>query len=187
MPLGINAGQGTAGSNVVPINSYGSLHGQLYSPTTFDIRHKFTISGTYNLPGRKGFAQMLEGWSLNGAAVIQTGSPWHLADTTTDFAGTGEQLGNSSASEGGQWDFFGTPSDFTPHNNYDNVTPGPTGVPGVPYYPGTSNASCHLPRRSDGSAGRGFANEPGLLRTRQLHPDSSALRRVRNRAIQPVV
>jgi hypothetical protein len=145
--LGINSGQGTAGSNSLPINSYGNLHGQLYSPTTFDIRHKLTISGTYNIPGRKSPGQILEGWSLNGAAIIQTGAPWHIADTTTDFAGTGEQTGNSSASEGSQWDFFGNPSDFTPHRNFNGVTAGPqigglAGAPGIPYFPGTTNPAC---------------------------------------------
>ena len=140
--LGINSGQGTGGSNVLPINNYGDLHSQLYSPSTFDTRHKFTISGTYAVPGRKGYAQMLEGWALNGAGIFQTGSPWHIADTTTDFAGTGEQTGNSSASEGSQWDFYGNPSDFIPHRNYQGVAPGPTGVPGIPFYPGTSNAAC---------------------------------------------
>jgi len=134
--LSENSGQGTAGSNSLPINSYGNLHAQLYGPSTFDIRHKFTLSGTYNLPGRKGFGQVLEGWSLNGSAVVQTGAPWHTADSTTDFAGTGEQTGNSSGNQGGQWDFFGNPNDFKPVNNYYGVTPGPTGVPGIPYFPG---------------------------------------------------
>jgi hypothetical protein len=149
--LGINSGQGTAGSNVVPLNSYGSLHGQLYSPSTFDIRHKFTISGTYNLPGRKGKGQMLEGWSVNGAAIIQTGSPFHILDNTTDFAGTGEQLATgASGTEGSQWNFIGNPNDFTPIRNFAGVTPGPTGVPGVPFFPGgggvaapTANATCN--------------------------------------------
>ena len=163
--LSENSGQGTAGSNSLPINSYGSLHSQLYGPSTFDIRHKFTLSGTYTIPGRKGFGQMLEGWSLNGSAVVQTGAPWHTADSTTDFAGTGEQTGNSSANEGGQWDFFGNPSDFKPVNNFYGVNPTAGGyqlctsaitancvmnIPGIPYFPGggsttapTANAMCN--------------------------------------------
>ena len=148
--LAINSGQGTGGSNVVPINSYGSLHSQLYTATTFDVRHRFTISGTYTIPGRKGFGQMLEGWSINGATIIQTGAPWHVADTSTDFAGTGEQTGNSSTSQGGQWNFFGNPADFTPHRNFNGVTPGPTKISGIPFFPGgggiaapTANATCN--------------------------------------------
>ena len=163
--LGENSGQGTAGSNSIPINSYGNLHAQLYGPTTFDIRHKLTISGTYNLPGRKGLGQMLEGWSLNGAAIIQTGAPWHIADTTTDFAGTGEQTGNSAANEGSQWNFFGNPNDFMPQHDYSAVNPTAGGytlctaavkvncvnsTPGIPFFPGgggigapTANATCN--------------------------------------------
>jgi hypothetical protein len=163
--LSENSGQGTAGSNSLPINSNGNLHAQLYGPSTFDIRHKFTLSGTYTLPGRKGFGQLLEGWSLNGSAVVQTGAPWHTADSTTDFAGTGEQTGNSSANEGGQWDFFGNPSDFKPINNFYGVNPTAGGyqlctsaittncvmnIPGIPYFPGggttaapTANAMCN--------------------------------------------
>jgi hypothetical protein len=160
--LSINSGQGTAGSNSIPINSYGNLKAQLYGPSTFDIRHKLTISGTYSIPGKKGFAQLLEGWAVNGAAIFQTGAPWHTADSTTDFAGTGEQTGNSAASQGGQWDFFGNPSDFRPNNNYAGVTPGPPvggdpGPPGIPFFPGgggtaapTINASCNQKAASMG-------------------------------------
>jgi len=157
--LGVNSGQGTAGSNTLPINSYGNIHAQLYGPTTFDIRHKVTISGTYNIPGGKGYAQMLEGWSLNGAAIVQTGAPWHIADTTTDFAGTGEQLASgASGTEGSQWDFFGNPADFEPHDNFANLDPtsGGTYTPctkaitagcvvvnpshaTLPFFPGTTN------------------------------------------------
>jgi hypothetical protein len=145
--LAINSGQGTGGSNVLPLNSYGDLHAQLYAPTTFDVRHRLTISGTYTIPGRKGFAQLLEGWSINGATIIQTGAPWHLTDTTTDFSGTGEQTGNSSTNEASQWDFFGNPTDFTPHRNFYGVTPGPSiglqgAAPGIPYFPGKTNAAC---------------------------------------------
>jgi hypothetical protein len=157
--LGVNSGQGTAGSNSLPINSFGNIHSQLYGPTTFDIRHKLTISGTYNIPGRKGFGQMMEGWSINGATIIQSGAPWHIADTTTDFSGTGEQTGNSAGNEGGQWDFFGNPSDFEPHHNYATVDPTSGGTftpcttaikvncvnstPGVPFFPGNTNLAAN--------------------------------------------
>ena len=196
--LSENSGQGTAGSNSLPINSYGNLHAQLYGPSTFDIRHKFTLSGTYTVPGRKGFGQMLEGWSLNGSAVVQTGAPWHTADSTTDFAGTGEQTGNSSGNEGGQWDFFGNPSDFKPVNNYYGVTPGPTGVPGIPYFPGncasanpakgspcntaiapTANAMCNQKAAATGTACHGIARCAWLLCSWQLRSGSPALRRLR--------
>ncbi len=142
--LGESSDQGTSGGLVIPANSYGCFRCQLYTSTAFDMRHRFTISGTYAIPGRKGFAQMLEGWSVNTAGLIQTGTPWGINDVTTDFAGVGEAFArdNPQANEGMQWDFFGNPSDFKAVHNFNGVTPGPTGVTGVPYFPGTSNAKC---------------------------------------------
>jgi hypothetical protein len=142
--LGESSDQGTSGGLVIPANSYGCFRCQLYASTAFDMRHRFTISGTYAIPGRKGFVQMLQGWSISTAALIQTGTPWGINDTTTDFAGVGEAFArdNPQTNEGMQWDFFGNPSDFKAVHNFNAVTPGPTGVTGVPYFPGTTNANC---------------------------------------------
>jgi len=152
--LGESSDQGTSGGLVIPQNSYGNFRSQLYTSTAFDMRHRFTISGTYAIPGRKGFGQLLEGWSVNSAAVIQTGTPWGINDTTTDFAGVGEANGrNPAANEGIQWNFLGNPSDFKAVHNFNGVTPGPTGITGIPFFPGggttaslaapTANATCN--------------------------------------------
>ncbi len=152
--LGESSDQGTSGGLVIPQNSYGSLRNQLYTSTTFDMRHRLTISGNYVIPGKKGFGQVLEGWSVNSSVVVSTGTPWGINDTTTDFAGIGEANGrNPQANEGMQWNFFGNPSDFEAVHNFAGVTAGPTGVTGVPYYPGgklastlpdpTANAACN--------------------------------------------
>jgi hypothetical protein len=148
--LGVASDQGTGGGNFLPIDSTGSIHKQLYGPSAFDIRHRGTISVTYALPGRSGFGQILQGWSINSVAIIQSGLPWGISDATTDFAGTGEMTGNSAANQGGQWDFFGNPADFLAIHNYAGVTPGPNGAPGIPFFPGggptatpTANASCN--------------------------------------------
>jgi hypothetical protein len=141
--LGVASDQGTGGGNYIPIDSTRSIHAQLYGPSAFDIKHRGTISGTYNLPGKSGFGQVLQGWSINAVAIIQSGLPWGISDATTDFAGTGELTGNSAANQGGQWDFFGNPADFLAIHNYAGVTPGtPNGTPGIPYFPGTTNAAC---------------------------------------------
>ena len=141
--LGESSDQGTSGGLVIPQNSYGSLRQQLYSSTAFDMRHRLTISGNYLLPGKKGYGQLLEGWSVNASVVVSTGTPWGINDTTTDFAGIGEANGrNPEANEGMQWNFIGNPSDFEAVHNFDNVTPGPTGVTGVPYFPGLTNPKC---------------------------------------------
>jgi carboxypeptidase family protein/TonB-dependent receptor-like protein len=165
--LGESSDQGTSGGLQIPANSYGCFRCQLYTSTAFDMRHRLTISGTYAIPGRKGFGQMLQGWSINSAAVIQTGTPWGINDSSTDFAGIGEANGrNPSANEGMQWDFFGNPSDFEAIHNFSGVNPmsGVTytfcsktvtfnclqNVTGILFFPGgggiaapTANATCN--------------------------------------------
>ena len=156
--------QGTGGGNYIPINSYGSLRSQLYTATNFDIRDRGTISGTYNIPGRNGFGQILSGWSLNAVAILQSGLPWGVSDASTDFAGNSEFTSNSATNEGGQWNFYGNPSAWEAIHNFANVTPGPNGAPGIPWFPGTSNPTCLAQAQLNGPAGRRLAHEPGLLR-----------------------
>ena len=36
-----------------------------YGSSDFDVRHRFTVTATYNIPGIKGFGQLLEGWQIN--------------------------------------------------------------------------------------------------------------------------
>lgn len=92
----------------------------------------------------------------NSVVIIQTGMPWNIGDSTDDFAGRGEQTGNSAANQSSQWNFFGKPSEFTPTHGFVDVTV-PTGsynvcnatvmsncvygVPGIPYFPGTTDLS----------------------------------------------
>lgn len=145
--LGEASDQGTSGGLVVPPNSYGNFRQQLYTSTAFDMRHRFTLSGTYNLPGAKGFGQMLQGWALNFTSIIQTGTPWGVNDNRTDFVGTGETIrnGNPQASMGAQWNFIGNPSDFKAIHNFTSVNPlgngSANGSLGIPYYPGLGNAA----------------------------------------------
>jgi hypothetical protein len=167
--LGYASDQGTGGGLVMPINTYGNLHSQLYTSTNFDTRHRLTLTGTYAIPGKKGFGQILEGWSINATARLFTGSPWGVSDVTTDFDGTGAALVTGTfGSEGGQWNFLnsqggaGNPNDFFALHNFANVTPpvagAATGVPGVPYYAGNSNAACVARAQAlDGGAAKGLA------------------------------
>ncbi len=114
----------------------------LYTNSDFDIRHRFTLTATYALPGRRGFAQMLQGWSVSSAVVLQSGLPWGAGDASDDFSGTGEISNRNSQLQG--WDFIGNPSDFTMIHGFTSgnggVLSGGTG--GVPYYPGSSNPAC---------------------------------------------
>ena len=137
--------QGTSGDFPEPLNSYAPARA-IYTVTDFDVRHRFTLSINYALPGKKGFGQLLEGWGVNSVAIIQSGLPWGGSDVSDDFSGTGE-IGSQGGAYGEQWNFFGKPSDFTPVHGFTN-TNGGTG--GVPYFPGggtmgapTSNTACN--------------------------------------------
>jgi hypothetical protein len=91
-----------------------------YASSDYDIRHRFTLSLTYAIPGKKSFAQMLEGWQINTVTTLQSSQPWTVNDTVDNIDGTNENAG--------RWDFFGSPSDFT------------SGPNPIPYYaPGSSN------------------------------------------------
>ncbi len=78
-----------------------------YGSSDLDIRHRFTFSITYELPNKKSFAQLLEGWQMNSIVTFQTGMPWGPIDgylNGNDISGTGEFTD--------RWNFFGNPSDF---------------------------------------------------------------------------
>ena len=44
---------------------------------------------TYDLPSKRGYAQMLEGWTVNSIFTAQTGTPLFLYDSTNDISGIG--------------------------------------------------------------------------------------------------
>jgi hypothetical protein len=75
-----------------------------YASSDFDIRHHFSFTTSYDIPGKKGYGQLLEGWKLNAIITIQSAQAWNVDDYTNDFSGTGETAD--------RWDFFGNPSDF---------------------------------------------------------------------------
>src|SRR5882672_2324491 len=78
--------------------------GAEYASSDFDVRHRFTFTGTYELPGKKGFGQLLEGWKINSIVTVQSGQPWLVNDGGNDFSGTGDLAD--------RWDFFGNPNDY---------------------------------------------------------------------------
>ena len=96
-----------------------------YGSSDFDIRHRVTFTVTYNIPGKKGFGQMLEGWQINSIVNYATAQPWQTFDNSDNFSGTGEKAD--------RWDIFGNPADFPSGKNSIPdcvVTPGlPAGTP----------------------------------------------------------
>jgi len=98
--------------------------GREYASSDFDIRHRFTLSFTYNIPGREFPGQLLKGWQLISIVSLYSAQPWGPMDTGDDISGTGEGVD--------RWDFVGKPSDFTS---------GPTSIP---YFaPGSIPAVCN--------------------------------------------
>jgi hypothetical protein len=75
-----------------------------YASSDFDIRHRFTASLTYAIPGKKTWGQLLEGWQLNSIITLQSAQPWNAFDQNDNFSNTGEATD--------RWDLFGSPSDF---------------------------------------------------------------------------
>lgn len=120
----------------LPQNSYNT--GAEYASSDFDIRHRFTLSITYALPGKKSFGQMLQGWEVNSIVSLSSAQPWGPIDLGTDVSGTGSLPVSPPATSPNRWDFFGNPSDFKST---------PVGIPffagsGDPSSP-TSNSACN--------------------------------------------
>jgi len=130
-------------SFISPINSANPR--EIYGTTEFDVRHRFTFSTTYNLPGKDGMGQLLKGWSVNSIITLESATPWGVNDVTTDFSGTNE-IGSQSPN-GEQWDFFGNPSDFKTTKAFINTNGGAGGIPffgpGDPFFTGTDPCSTH--------------------------------------------
>jgi hypothetical protein len=98
---------------------------QEYASSDFDMRHRFTLSIVYDVPGKKSFAQLLEGWQLISIVSLYGRQPWGPIDTGNNFSGSGEGID--------RWDFFGNPSDFNS---------GPTGIPFFPFGDPNMPAAC---------------------------------------------
>ena len=80
-----------------------------YGPSVADIRHRFTISPSYLIPGMKSPGQMLEGWSVSALITAQSALPWYPSDATTnDLTGTGEYQNTANQT----WNYVGPRSAF---------------------------------------------------------------------------
>jgi hypothetical protein len=77
-----------------------------YGDSDFDVRHRFTLTATYNIPGIKGYGQLLEGWTINTIVSLQSAQPWTINDTSNNFSVNGN--GDLSS----RWNFTGNPANF---------------------------------------------------------------------------
>ena len=112
-----------------------------YGNSDSDLRHHFSISLTYNIPGKKSWGQLLEGWTVNSAVLLQSGLPWTATDGGTDVSLTGESQD--------RWDFFGNPKDLNGGANPIPFFAGSgTALPGQE----TSNPACNAKAEQLGAA-----------------------------------
>jgi len=105
-----------------------------YGASDFDIRHRLTVTATYNIPGKKGFGQLLEGWQINTIVTYETPQPWIAFDNGDNISGTGENAD--------RWSIFGDALDF------------PSGKNSIPFCTGfPSTVSCGFTTPYVGSPG----------------------------------
>ena len=107
-------------------NSYDPAAERSNSDT--DIRHRLTLAMTYELPSKRGYGQLLQGWRVNSIFTAQTGEPLLFWDTSDDISFTNEL--------NDRWNFSGDPSKI--HWSATHA------LPFYPYdgTPGSTNAAC---------------------------------------------
>ena len=109
-----------------------SAHAQReYASSDYDMRHRFTFSPTYVIPGRKSFGQLLEGWQVTSIVSLYGAQPWGPMDAGNDLSHTGEATD--------RWDFFGNPADFK------------AGANPIPWIAGGADQLCSAHARDQGS------------------------------------
>jgi hypothetical protein len=112
------------------LNRFGTLPQNSFSPrleyasSDFDIRHRLTLTASYEIPGPKGFGQLLKGWKINSIVNLQTAQPWIAFDSGNNFSGSGDKSD--------RWDFFGNPADFK------------SGSQSIPYCSGPGAGGCSV-------------------------------------------
>ena len=75
----------------------------------YDLRHRFTFSATYELPGVKSPLQILQGWQITSLFTAQGGYPMEFYDASSDFTGTGEGFNNAGND---RWNILGNPKNI---------------------------------------------------------------------------
>ena len=112
------------------LNRFGTLPQNSLNPAAeyasgdFDIRHRLTITASYEIPGPKGFGQLLRGWKLNTILNLQSAQPWLAFDAGNGYSGSGD---NSD-----RWNFYGNFADFK------------SGSQSIPYCSGSGEGGCSV-------------------------------------------
>lgn len=94
----------TATSNLAGVPPDSNNYNEERANGDYDIRNRFTLSVTYDLPSVKTKWQMLEGWEVTSIVNLQSGEPYTLGDFNDDISGTGEL--------NDRWNMTGPPSNI---------------------------------------------------------------------------
>jgi hypothetical protein len=106
------------------VNAYAGLYAGVqdisnvrgdYGPSEFDVQHRFTLSGTWDIPGQnlggvKG--KILGGWQLNGIIALQSGRPFDV------FCGLAWYQGCDFNMDGLNYDRPNTPPASVPRTGF---------------------------------------------------------------------
>src|SRR5208282_4424447 len=76
----------TATSNLAGVPPDSNNYNEERGNGDFDIRHRFTLSMTYDLPSMKTRSQLLEGWQVTSIVNLQAGEPYTLGDFNDDIS-----------------------------------------------------------------------------------------------------
>jgi hypothetical protein len=79
-----------------------------YGNSSYDLRHRVTFGPSYMIPGRKGYAQMLQGWQVTSTLAVYSGRPIN----PTDPSSGGDDLSATGVGQD-RWTLVGNASDFT--------------------------------------------------------------------------
>jgi hypothetical protein len=96
-------------ANPYPVDTYNVRLN--YGNGDNDIRHRFTFSPTYAIPGMKSPGQMLQVWTVSSIITVQGGLPWFPSDVTDDINGTNE-FNDSIENHIQTWNYAGPASAF---------------------------------------------------------------------------
>ncbi|HST09552.1 MAG TPA: TonB-dependent receptor [Terriglobales bacterium] len=94
----------TATSNLAGVPPDSNNYNEERGNGDYDIRHRFTLSASYEFPSIKTKWQMLEGWQATSIVNLQTGAPYTLGDVGNDISFTGEL--------NDRWNMSGNPKDI---------------------------------------------------------------------------
>jgi hypothetical protein len=103
------------------LNRFGGLPqnsqniGAEYASSDFDVRHRLTLTVTYDIPGIKGFGQILEGWEINSIVNLQSAQPWNAADGIQP--GPAGDLISGTGEKADRWNITGPASSFPSGKN----------------------------------------------------------------------